>query len=95
MPVVLTILGVAAFFALASFIAVYSYGRFAKYARGQPSHALPLERDRTVLDRMTGSILAQHPGQTGIVLLSSNLQAFAARAHATRSAGRSLDLQYY
>ena len=95
MAVVLTILGVAAFFALASFIAVYSYGRFAKYARGQPSHALPLERDRTVLDRMTGPILAQHPGQTGIVLLSSNLHAFAARAHATRSAGRSLDLQYY
>jgi cardiolipin synthase C len=95
MPMVVTVFGAAAFFALASFVAVYSYGRFAKYAQGRPSHALPVERGRTVLDRMTRPILEQHPGRTGIILLSSNLHAFAARAQAARSAGRSLDLQYY
>jgi hypothetical protein len=35
------------------------------------------------------------PGQTGIILLSSNLHAFVARAHAARIDGRSLDLPYY
>jgi putative cardiolipin synthase len=95
MRLVLIVLGAAAFFALASFIAVYSYGRFAKYARGRPSRALPLQRDGTELDRMIGPVLEQHPGQTGLILLSSNLDAFTARAHTARSAGRSLDLQYY
>jgi putative cardiolipin synthase len=95
MSVMLVVIGVAAFFALASFIAVYSYGRFAKYAQGRPSYALPLEGDSTVLDRMIHPILQRHPDQTGMILLSGNLHAFAARAHTARSAGRSLDLQYY
>jgi putative cardiolipin synthase len=95
MPLVWMVLAGVAFFALASFIAVYSYGRFARYARGRPSHALALEDGSTALDRMIGPILAQHPGETGMILLSGNLHAFAARAHAARSAGRSLDLQYY
>jgi putative cardiolipin synthase len=95
MWVMLVVVGAAAFFALASFIAVYSYGRFARYAQGLPSYALPLEGDRTVLDRMIHPVLQQHPGETGMILLFGNLHAFAARAHTARSAGRSLDLQYY
>lgn len=95
MSAMLVAMGVAAFFALASFIAVYSYGRFARYAQGRPSSALALDGGSTPLDRMIQPMLQQHPGETGMILLSSNLHAFAARAHTARSAGRSLDLQYY
>src|SRR5690606_29741660 len=38
---------------------------------------------------------AARPGQTGMLILSDNLDAFAARAATARMAGRSLDLQYY
>ena len=62
---------------------------------GQPSHALPAEPDGTELDRALVQVLAEHPEQTGAVLLNDGLDAFAARALVTRKAGRSLDLQYY
>lgn len=84
-----------ALFALASAATVYTYGRFAKQARGAPSTALPVSDAGTVLDRLIAPRLGQHPGQTGLMLLANNLHAFAARAHSARSAGRSLDLQYY
>jgi putative cardiolipin synthase len=54
-----------------------------------------VEEHGAALDRMIDPTLKQHPGQTGMILLASNLHAFAARAHSARSAGRSLDLQYY
>jgi len=81
--------------ALASLLSIYSYGRFAKRARGQVSNALPVEEAGTELDRMVAPILARHTGENGLMLLSGNLHAFAVRAHAARAAGRSLDLQYY
>jgi putative cardiolipin synthase len=81
--------------AMASAASVYTYGRFAKQARGEPSTALAVSDDATALDRMIAPILRQHPDQSGMILLASNLQAFAARAHSARSAARSLDLQYY
>lgn len=64
-------------------------------ATGAPSYALPLQPDQTEIDRELAPMLAAHPDETGVLLLSDGLDAFAARAIATRKAGRSLDLQYY
>ena len=85
----------AVLFGLASLTAVYSYGRFAKQARGEPSSALPVSEHDTLLDRIVSATLKEHPDKSGLLLVTSNLQAFAIRALAARSAGRSLDLQYY
>src|SRR5690606_12322355 len=85
----------AALFAIASFLTLYSYGRFAKRAKGANSNAFPLKDDETVLDRAIGSMTALHPGQSGMALHSDNVQALAYRALSARSAGRSLDLMYY
>ena len=64
-------------------------------ATGAPGHALPVQAAQTDIDRELAPILAAHPGETGVLLVSDGLQAFAARALASRKAGRSLDLQYY
>ncbi|HET6395376.1 MAG TPA: phospholipase D family protein [Pseudoxanthomonas sp.] len=89
------LLGGIVVFALASLLAVYGFGRFAKAARGQPGHALPADRVETVLDREIAPLTAARPGQAGIALVDENLDAFAIRALTARAAGRSLDLQYY
>ena len=89
------LLGGIVVFALASLLAVYGFGRFAKAARGQPGHALPADRVETVLDREIAPLAAARPGQAGIALVDENLDAFAIRALTARAAGRSLDLQYY
>lgn len=80
---------------VASAVALYSYGRFAETARGAPAHALPTAADATALDRAVAPMLRAHPRQSGMALLSDNLDAFTVRAAAARAAGRSLDLQYY
>ena len=64
-------------------------------AVGVPSQALPAQPDQTDLDRAVAPLLLQHPGQSGAVLVNDGLTAFAVRAMTARSAGRSLDLQYY
>ncbi|MCD9030181.1 phospholipase D family protein [Luteimonas sp. Y-2-2-4F] len=64
-------------------------------ATGAPSHALPVQRDQTALDRELMPLLDRNPGMTGTILVPDGLDAFAARALSTRQAGRSLDLQYY
>lgn len=89
------IAGVAVILACASMLAAYAFGRFAEGAKGQPSHAFAREPDATALDRMATRLLIGHRDETGLTMLSSNLDAFAARALAARSAGRSLDLMYY
>ena len=80
---------------LASVAALWSYGRFADHVRGPASHALPVRADATAVDRALTPLVQAHPGQTGMVLLSDNVDAFAARSLLARGAGRSLDLQYY
>jgi putative cardiolipin synthase len=87
-------LGVTVFF-LASLIALYSYGRSAGAAVGPPGFALPVADDATPLDRIVSPLVRAHPRETGLMLLSDNLHAYAARAHTARMAQRSLDLQYY
>ena len=69
--------------------------RLTPPASGHPSHALPVQAAQTVLDREIVPLLAEHPGQTGAILVPDGLDAFAARAISARRAGRSLDLQYY
>ena len=64
-------------------------------ATGAPSQALPLQPDQSEIDRELAPLLAAHPGDTGVLMLSDGLDAFASRAMAARKAGRSLDLQYY
>ena len=89
-------IGIAlAVFVLASLLSLYAYGRFAESARGPASSALPLEDAATAIDRAVVPHTSAHPGQTGMVILSDNVDAFAVRATTARAAGRSLDLQYY
>lgn len=89
------ILALVISFALASLAAIYSYGRFADQARGAPSSSLQVAARDTLLDRIVAPKLDEHPGESGLLLVTSNIQAFAIRALAARSAERSLDLQYY
>ena len=86
---------VAALFALASAIALYSYGRFAKRARGAPSRALVPGAEETALDRAVTPLTAANRGRTGLCAVSDNAESFALRARSARAAGRSLDMLYY
>ena len=95
MTVVLYLAVAAALFFAASLLAVYSYGHFARHARGSDSFALPVEPETTLLDRGIGGRVARQDGRSGLSVVSSNLDAFAVRALAARAAGRSLDLMYY
>lgn len=80
---------------VASIVALYSYGRFAEGARGPAAYALPTAAGATALDRAVAPLLRERGRQSGMALLSDNLDAFAVRAATARAAGRSLDLQYY
>lgn len=90
----IALIGLAAFGALST-LAAYVYGRFAERAQGEASWALPLQADATMLDQRLTPLIDGHPGESGMIMLSSNLDAFAARALSARIAGRSLDLMYY
>lgn len=79
----------------ASMLAAYAFGRFAEGAKGEPSHALAKDAWATTLDRMATRLMSGHADESGLTMLSSNLDAFAARALAARASGRSLDLMYY
>ena len=81
-----------------SLLSVAAYGRFAKRVQGVPSYALPPGEAVTPLDRRINALLDSpegRAGHSGLAMLSSNLDAFAARALSARGAGRSLDLIYY
>lgn len=95
MIVLLWILGIAAAFAAASALALYSFGRFARQARGSPSTALPKALADTPLDRAVAPLVAARGGASGLALLFDNREAFALRLASVRQAGRSLDLVTY
>lgn len=82
-------------FIFASLITVYSFGRFAKDAKGEAGYALAVQEEQTELDKILGTEFLLHPNQSSLLLIPSNLDAFAIRAISAREAGRSLDLQYY
>ena len=58
-------------------------------AFGPPGRALPVVPGQTALDRAVEPQLAAHPGESGAVMLSDGLVAFALRAATARHAGRS------
>ncbi len=91
----IVILGLATL--AASLLTLRSYTRFAKKARGPNSFALPLpdHGPETDLDRLLAPLIAAHPDQNGLSNILDHKRAFAARALATRTAGRSLDMIYY
>ena len=89
------LLSVSLILLAALIIGVVLADRLMPKGTGAPSHALPVQADATEWDRVLAPMLAQHPGQTGAILLNDGLEAFATRALSTRGAGRSLDLQYY
>ena len=92
MYTMLLIVVVGVVFAGASISAVYAYGRFAERSRGEPSFRLPTEGARTPLMDDLQDFLALPKGTTGLAIVSSNLDAFAARSLSARRAGLSLDL---
>ena len=92
---ILLIFVVGLVFAVASIWAVYSYGRFAEQSRGEPSFSLPTDGARTPLMEDLHKFVASQKATTGLAMVSSNLDAFAARSLSARRAGRSLDLMYH
>jgi putative cardiolipin synthase len=80
---------------LAFYLALLAYGLFVKRVHGKRTTALPVADEATSLDRLIAPLLQRRAGESGMLLLSDNLEAFAARVLAAREAGRSLDLQYY
>jgi cardiolipin synthase C len=95
MYAMLLIVVVGVVFAGASISAVYAYGRFAERSRGEPSLRLPTGGAPTPLMNDLQDLLALPNGTTGVAMVSSNLDAFAARSLSARRAGRSLDLMYH
>ena len=95
MTLLLWVAGLALAFALASTLALYSYGRFARRSRGPVSHALPRATDATALDRLIGPLESRHPGRSGLALVLDNAEALGLMVRSARLAGRSLDLMYY
>jgi len=81
--------------AIAGLTGLTSYGSFARRAQGEKATALPVTSGDTLLDREVVALLEHRQGETGLLLLSDNLQAFELRVQLARSAERSLDLQYY
>ncbi|EEW26557.1 phospholipase D family protein [Rhodobacter ferrooxidans] len=80
---------------VASWLGFRSYARFAKRARGPMMVAMPRAGADTALDSFCDPLEAAHPGQTGLMNVLENAEAFTLRTLAARQAGRSLDLMYY
>ncbi|MBX4863921.1 phospholipase D family protein [Rhizobium sophorae] len=76
-------------------LAASSHGGFLKRVQKVDSHVLKIASADTELDRYGTRLCHEREAASGLVLITSNLEAFAARLLAARSAGRSLDLMYY
>jgi putative cardiolipin synthase len=77
------------------FAVLYVYGWFRRRPQADPSFALPVGGERTGVDEDLGPLLFARSEENAVALISDNIEAFVARAHSARRAGRSLDLQYY
>ncbi len=84
----------AVLLAAGSALALWSYGRFARRARGVPSKALKPGVDGA-LDRLIAPLEAAHRGRSGAALMFDPLQAFDTRLRMAAMARRSLDLLFY
>ena len=95
-PAVRWALIVLAVVAVLSVLALWSWGRFAARAQGEPASALPVADAATALDRLVQPLLAaQAPAASGAAMLGDGVSAFVARARTGRAAERSLDAMYY
>lgn len=92
---VLWIAGIVVLLAVASWLAHRSYRRFLQKEQGPESNALRVAGPQTSLDALLTPLETLHSGQSGLMLLLDNADAFAARALSAAKAGRSLDLMYY
>jgi cardiolipin synthase C len=88
------IAGIAAALALASVVALWSYGRFARARAGAGSRSIPPGSDAP-LDRMLAPLEAAHPGQSGTALSIESRAAFDQRMQSAALARRSIDAMYY
>lgn len=79
----------------ASAIALRSWNRFARRARGPVVTCLPRGTEVTPLDALLDPLEDAHPAQAGLATLLEGREAFAARSASAALAGRSLDLIYY
>lgn len=79
---------------LASLVALWSYGRFARRVRGPASYAIPAGQGAP-LDLALGPEEAARPGQSGAALSIDSLAAFAQRMQSAALAQRSVDAMYY
>jgi putative cardiolipin synthase len=86
---------VAATLVILALAVINAFGRVAQRRTGAPTLSLPVQPDQTPLDRAIAPLMAEHPAESGLMLLASSLAAFRARLETARLAGRSLDLQYY
>ena len=80
---------------LALAIAVVLYGARTQRDIGPNGFALPTMDDSSELDRILSREIQARKGQTGVKVVSDDLEAFRVRLDLAREAGRSLDLQYY
>ena len=82
-----------------SILSTWAFGRFAATRQGPPSSTIPavagMGEGTTTLDRMVNPLTDRHPGESGLKLIASNVDAFASRAMGAEVAERSLDLMYY
>ncbi|MET3589689.1 putative cardiolipin synthase [Bartonella silvatica] len=99
MTVLQIVIGFIVFFLVASMLAIYTYGRFIKSARGECSYALTVKEDETKFDRIISQLAEETNGlgveKDALSLIVNNLDAFCVRAIGAAQAGRSLDLMYY
>lgn len=91
----IAIIATVALVALWALAAASSYAGFLKRVQKVDSHVLKIAAADTELDRYGAGLCHKREAASGLVLITSNLDAFAARLLAARSAGRSLDLMYY
>jgi len=80
---------------IGSTLSMWSWGRFAIRAQGEPSTTLASQSADTALDRLVAPQVQARPGHSGAALVTDNMQGFALRAVTAREAGRSLDAMYY
>ena len=78
------VLSAAAALVLSAWLSVYLYGRFARRARGEPSHSLAISVPATPIDEMIAPLTGDHEDRTGLALVEDNLDAFALRALTAR-----------
>jgi len=80
---------------LALVIVTVLYGSRGERDIGPNGYALATTDDSSELDKILSAEIQMHKNQTGVRIISDDVEAFRVRLDLAREAGRSLDLQYY